>query len=156
MGQSGKTSAQKILKRSTEVSGKYRLGGSGSGGWWDCSAYVAYCVGYSIPFDHSDFTTANEREYLIDHWGFKDVTNQVSLGSGTGMKPGDVLIYKNSPYGHTVIYIGNGLIRGANGSTANATPVPNEKPVGYKSWTYCIRPPGEVYIDTWNGKKKTR
>ncbi len=158
--------AQSILKRSLQLPSNavYQYSGSGPVGW-DCSGYIAFCCGWT----GHPFSTDEEKSYLINNGGFTDVSSEVNFSNGDGMKPGDVLILhrpnKFNPAtgawervpGHTAIYIGDGLIRHAGGKEGSSIPKVNG--INYNPsdpWTQCVRPKGAVYIDTWNGKKKTR
>ena len=56
--------------------------------------------------------TGNMKQDMLAH-GFGDVTSQVDLNTGAGLRAGDVLLHETQ---HTALYIGNGQIVNAGGN----------------------------------------
>ena len=80
---------------------------------WDCSWLLitaAEKAGYPVNSKYGATYTGNMYNAFIKA-GFKDATRSVNLRSGAGLKKGDVLL---SIKHHTELYIGNGLVVGAN------------------------------------------
>ena len=139
-----------VLNRAKSITGTYLMGGAGPT-FWDCSGFVGYCVGYEYGY-HGMFT--GDEQFKLADLGFRNVTDSVNLGSGAGMKPGDVLIY-NKPGtsgagadGHTEIYYGDGWTIGARGPQGTA--VGTLALVGRVRWQVCRRPKGGVALIRWD------
>ena len=82
---------------------QYRWGEYGD---YDCSAAVIQAwelAGVPVKFSGATYT-GNMRGVFL-RCGFEDVTSQVDLASGTGLKRGDVLL---NIINHTAMYCGNG------------------------------------------------
>ena len=82
---------------------QYRWGEYGD---YDCSAAVIQAwelAGVPVKFSGATYT-GNMRGVFL-RCGFEDVTSQVDLASGTGLKRGDVLLNITN---HTAMYCGNG------------------------------------------------
>jgi len=80
---------------------------------YDCSSLVitaAEKAGWPVKSKYGATYTGNMYRAFTKA-GFKDVTNTVNLRTGAGLRRGDVLL--NHQY-HTELYIGNGLLVGAN------------------------------------------
>ena len=111
---------------------------------YDCSSLVTIAL-QKAGFGVNVGTTFTMLGQLISA-GFKDVTNSVGLGSGSGMKRGDVLL---NPKRHTAMYVGDGKIVHARinefggvtgGKTGDQTG--NEiavTPYHNHPWTYVLR-----------------
>lgn len=56
--------------------------------------------------------TGNMRPDMLSH-GFRDVTKEINLATGAGLKRGDVLLHETH---HTAIYTGNGKLVNAGGN----------------------------------------
>ena len=82
---------------------------------FDCSSLVTYCwQSAGVPVrDKGASTTSNMYKPFIA-CGFKDITNQIDLNTGKGLRAGDVLLYPyDGKYGHTEMMITNTIICGA-------------------------------------------
>ena len=77
---------------------------------FDCSSLVCYVVEQAGINIHDASYTGNMYSNF-KRGGFKDVTDQIDLDSGAGLKRGDVLLNRSS---HTEIYIGDGMNVGAH------------------------------------------
>ena len=80
---------------------------------WDCSWLVitsAEKAGYPVNSKYGATYTGNMYNAFI-RAGFKDATRSVNLRTGAGLKKGDILL---SIKHHTELYIGSGLVVGAN------------------------------------------
>ena len=80
---------------------------------YDCSSLVitsAERAGYPVKSKYGATYTGNMYNAFI-RAGFKDATRSVNFRTGAGLKKGDVLL---SIKHHTELYIGNGLVVGAN------------------------------------------
>ena len=82
---------------------------------YDCSSFVisAYQQAGVCVKDRGATTTANMKKVFLS-CGFKDITSEVDLSSGTGLKTGDVLLNENG--------------RGTRGSNGHAALVKNTEP----------------------------
>ena len=131
---------------------------------YDCSSLICWAYYNAGLNTRPGYTPATGAMYgVFTDAGFQDVTDQVSLSSGSGLVKGDVLLVPGS---HTEMYIGNGRLVGASinehgettgGQTGDQTG--EEIYVhGYYNypWTYVLRYPGgeipepeKVYIVRW-------
>jgi cell wall-associated NlpC family hydrolase len=83
--------------------------GSRWGPNYDCSAFVITAyeqAGVKVKSKGGASYTGNMRTAFINT-GFSDVTSNITLSSGKGLKKGDVLLKSGS---HTVLYIGNSQV----------------------------------------------
>lgn len=114
---------------------------------YDCSALVITAFEQAgIPVKTKGATYTGNMYYIFKLCGFKDVTADVGLTLGTGLKRGDVLL---TPSKHTAIYCGAGKIvharinelgKTTGGQTGDQTG--NEIAVSSyynKPWTYVLR-----------------
>ena len=150
--------ARKIIKTAERTTGIYELGGAG-GGKWDCSGFVAHCLG----FQGHPFSTGEQKGYILKNYPkFKDITDSIVVpGHYDKLKPGDILIwndknpkdgkYGEGPNGHTAIVYKNGTLIEAT----SKTPVPcTHRSISYRGsnhWTEGLRPPGGMIIVKWQG-----
>lgn len=75
---------------------------------YDCSSFVISAweqAGVKVKTAGATYT-GNMRSVFL-RCGFKDVTNQVNLATGSGMIPGDVLLNDAS---HTAMYVGGAIV----------------------------------------------
>lgn len=75
---------------------------------YDCSALVITAfqqAGIKVKSEGASYT--GNMYSVFKKCGFKDVTKDINVKSGSGLKRGDVLL---TPYNHTAIYIGNGKL----------------------------------------------
>lgn len=73
---------------------------------YDCSSFVISAWRYAgVSVGGASYT--GNMYFAFINSGFVDVTNQVNLATGAGLKKGDVLLNKKS---HTELYIGNGKV----------------------------------------------
>lgn len=82
---------------------------------YDCSSLVitAYqMAGVPVKTNGATYTGNMKRVFLKT--GFQDVTNQVNLATGKGLKPSDVLLHERD---HTAMYCGGGDIVHARGQS---------------------------------------
>ena len=82
---------------------------------FDCSSLVTYCwQSAGVPVrDRGASTTSNLYKPFIA-CGFKDVTNQIDLQTGKGLRAGDVLLYPyDGQYGHVEMMLNSTTICGA-------------------------------------------
>lgn len=89
-----------------------------------CSSYVneAYRqAGVALPESSTVYTAKMRKLYLAA--GFEDVTKEVNLKTGKGLKSGDVVL---APGQHVEIYVGSGRLAGARGN-ANSGRAENGK-----------------------------
>ena len=85
--------------------------GSRWGPDYDCSSLVISAWKQAgVPL--SCTYTGNMRQDMLAH-GFTDVTAQIDLSTGAGLRTGDVLLHETQ---HTALYIGNGRIVNAGGN----------------------------------------
>lgn len=76
---------------------------------YDCSSSVITAYQQAgVPLKTKGASwTGNLREVALK-CGFKDVSNQVNLATGTGIKRGDILLCHNASHKHTAMACGNG------------------------------------------------
>lgn len=73
---------------------------------YDCSSLVIQAWEQAgVPVKTAGATYTGNMYNIFLKWGFKDVTNQVNLSTGAGMKRSDVLL---NHVHHTAMYCGNG------------------------------------------------
>lgn len=73
---------------------------------YDCSSFVISAWRYAgVPVDGASYT--GNMYFAFINCGFVDVTNQVNLATGAGLKKGDVLLNKAN---HTELYIGSNKV----------------------------------------------
>lgn len=84
---------------------------------YDCSSFVLSAYKHAGVDVGGATYTGNMKSELLKH-GFSDVTSKVNLNTGTGLQPGDILLYHlNGTNGHTAMYVGNGKIVHARGQS---------------------------------------
>lgn len=73
---------------------------------YDCSSLVISAYQQAgVPVKDNGATYTGNMYTVFCRTGFKDVTDQVNIATGEGLKRGDVLLRE----GHTALYCGNGL-----------------------------------------------
>lgn len=83
---------------------KYRWGERGD---YDCSsAVITAWQQAGIPVKTKGATYTGNMYTVFLSCGFKDVTNEITLSNGNGLRRGDVLLNRTH---HTAMYCGNGL-----------------------------------------------
>lgn len=116
---------------------------------YDCSALVITAfqqAGIKVKSEGASYT--GNMYSVFKKCGFKDVTKDINVKSGSGLKRGDVLL---TPYNHTAIYIGNGKLVHASinekGTVSGGKPGDQTgKEICVRSyynhpWTYVLRYP---------------
>lgn len=84
---------------------------------YDCSSFVLSAYKHAGVNVGGATYTGNMKSELLKH-GFSDVTKTVNLNTGSGLQPGDILLYHISgTHGHTAMYVGNGKIVHARGQS---------------------------------------
>lgn len=84
---------------------------------YDCSSFVISAWRYAgVPVEGASYT--GNMYFSFINSGFVDVTNQVNLATGAGLKKGDVLLNKKS---HTELYIGSNKVVKASINEAGGT-----------------------------------
>lgn len=94
--------------------------GSRWGKDYDCSSFVITAfeqAGVPVKSKGGATSTGNMRTVFLKY-GFKDVTSEIKLQSGDGLKKGDVLLNSNS---HTALYVSNGTIVHASANEKGTT-----------------------------------
>lgn len=83
---------------------QYRWGERGD---YDCSSAIITALEYAgIPAKSNGATYTGNMKSVLIKLGFKDVTSECGLSSGTGLKPGDILLNEKH---HVSMYVGNGM-----------------------------------------------
>ena len=82
---------------------------------FDCSSSVTYSwQSAGVPVRDAGASTTSNMYKPFLACGFKDVTSQIDLSTGKGLRAGDVLLYPyDGKYGHTEMMITDKLICGA-------------------------------------------
>lgn len=82
---------------------------------FDCSSLVTYCwQSAGVPVREKGASTTSQMYKPFIDCGFSDVTAQIDLKTGKGLRAGDVLLYPyDGKYGHTEMMITDKLICGA-------------------------------------------
>ena len=121
---------------------------------YDCSSLVitsAEKAGYPVKSKYGATYTGNMYNAFIKA-GFTDATRSVNLRTGAGLKRGDILL---SIKHHTELYIGDGLLVGANSDEYGGIQGRNQGDqtgreiwvkryfVYRKGWDCVLRPPAE-------------
>lgn len=119
------TIPEKALQLAVQIANDQTHGYSQQNRWgpdFDCSSLILYCYKQAgVPIDTSRVNYTGNMSGLLGY-GFKDVTSQVNLTTGSGLKPGDILWYHISgTNGHTALYAGNGKIVHARGQSYGST-----------------------------------
>lgn len=73
---------------------------------YDCSSFVISAYNNAGVKTGATYT-GNMKTLFLGH-GFKDVTKEVNLATGSGLQRGDVLVVHNNKHQHAAIYTGNG------------------------------------------------
>ena len=113
------TIQEKALQWAIGIANDQSHGYSQANRWgpdYDCSSLVISAYKQAgLPIDTTIVNYTGNMNGLL-RYGFKDVTSSVSLSSGSGLLPGDILWYHISgTNGHTAMYAGNGKIVHARG-----------------------------------------
>ena len=133
-----------------------RWGTAGTVSDFDCSSLVISAFEQAgVPLKSKGATyTGNLREVALS-CGFMDVTKEVNLLTGAGLKKGDILMYhKSGPIGHTALASGDGRIVHARGQSYGS-PAPGDQgseiavTAYYRgSWTTVLRYTGVGVVKT--------
>lgn len=150
-----KINAKQIIRNAEKTHGVYVMGASGPS-TWDCSGFVAHCVGI---FPRGDFFTGNELEKLLALPGFKNISHIVKARNWSALKPGDILIWNKDgttgegANGHTaIVYKKDGtLIEATSSAPGKLVPYRGRK-VSAIPWQKAARPPGGISLIKWVGE----
>lgn len=115
------TIPEKALQLAVQIANDQTHGYSQQNRWgpdFDCSSLILNCYKQAgVPIDTSRVNYTGNMSGLL-RYGFKDVTSQVNLTTGSGLKPSDILWYhKSGTNGHTAMFVGNGKIVHARGQS---------------------------------------
>lgn len=82
---------------------------------FDCSSLVTYCwQSAGVPVREKGASTTSNLYKPFIACGFKDITNQIDLQTGKGLRAGDVLLYPyDGQYGHVEMMLNSTTICGA-------------------------------------------
>lgn len=126
---------------------------------YDCSSFVISAFQQAgVPVKTQGASSTANMYTVFKKCGFSDVTNTITLSSGSGLKRGDVLL---KPSGHTALFIGSGQIVHASinekgtttgGKTGDQTGKEICVTSYYnKPWTYVLRYEEED-TSSWHAK----
>lgn len=106
-----------------------------SGKYYDCSSFVITAYRKAgLSLNGASYTGDMYSSFTSE--GFKDVTSQCDLSTGSGMQPGDVLL---NTVTHTEMYSGNGKMVGARTSHAALADQVQEHNYNNHPWNYVLR-----------------
>ena len=112
---------------------------------YDCSSLIISAWQYAgVPVRESGATFTGNMLPVFLSCGFYDVTPDINLASGAGLKRGDVLL---NTVNHTAMYIGNGRLIAARGTDGHPEQGDQtgreicEQPYYNFPWDYCLRYP---------------
>lgn len=112
----------------------YELGAWGPN-YYDCSHFVITAYRKAgLSLSGASYTGDMYSSFTSE--GFKDVTSQCNLSTGSGMQPGDVLLNTST---HTEMYSGNGKMVGARTSHAAFADQVQEHNYNNHPWNYVLR-----------------
>lgn len=128
---------------------RYVWGGWGkSDGGYDCSHFVISA--YKQAGVDTGATYTGDMYSAFTACGFNDVTKQVNLNNGSGLKKGDVLLAHNSSTEHTALVQKDGGITVEAWCTAEG--IVADKSYRNDNWDYVLRYPGsssDGYTANW-------
>ena len=120
---------------------------------YDCSSLVIHALDTcGIPATLNGATYTGNLYDALKRCGFTDVTKQVNLSTGSGLKRGDILCYhKSGNVGHTAVYAGDGKIVHARGQSYGSPATGDQGTeiavTAYYNppWQWVMRLTGETY-----------